>query len=75
MSGKRYPGRASASSFCREKTGGHQAYKHLHPTSRLPKIRDIASSEDRRRHDLIMEGVDLVLKKYGFPSLTNFKKK
>jgi hypothetical protein len=31
-------------------------------------------TEDRKPHDVIMEGVDLVLAKYGFPSLAEFKK-
>jgi len=38
------------------------------------KIREIANTEDRKPHDVIMEGVDLVLAKYGFPSLAEFKK-
>jgi hypothetical protein len=38
------------------------------------KIREIANTEDRKPHDVIMEGVDLVLAKYGYPSLAEFKK-
>jgi hypothetical protein len=38
------------------------------------KIREIANTEDRKPHDVIMEGVDLLLAKYGFPSLAEFKK-
>lgn len=38
------------------------------------KIREIANTEDRKPHDVIMEGIDLVLAKYGYPSLAEFKK-
>jgi hypothetical protein len=38
------------------------------------KIREIANTEDRKPHDVIMQGVDMVLAKYGFPSLAEFKK-
>jgi len=38
------------------------------------KIREIAMMGDRRAHDVIMEGVDLVLAKYGFPGIAELKK-
>ena len=38
------------------------------------KIRDIANSRDCKPHDVIMEGIDLVLRKYGFPSIAELKK-
>lgn len=44
------------------------------PKAAYRKIREIALTEDRKPHDIIMEGVDLVLAKYGFPSLAEFKK-
>ena len=44
------------------------------PKAAYRKIREIANTEDRKPHDVIMEGVDLVLAKYGFPSLAEFKK-
>lgn len=43
------------------------------PKAAYRKIRDIASMGDRRPHDVIMEGIDLVLAKYGF-SLAELKK-
>lgn len=44
------------------------------PKAAYRKIREIAVTGDRKPHDVIMEGVDLVLAKYGFPSLAEFKK-
>jgi hypothetical protein len=44
------------------------------PKAAYRRIREIANTEDRKPHDVIMEGVDLVLAKYGFPSLAEFKK-
>jgi hypothetical protein len=38
------------------------------------KIKEIAIADDRRPHDVIMEGIDLVLAKYGFPSVAKLKK-
>jgi len=38
------------------------------------KIREIANTEDRKPHDVVMQGIDMVLKKYGFPSLAEYKK-
>jgi hypothetical protein len=44
------------------------------PKTAYRKIRDIATMGDRRPHDVIMEGVDLVLAKYGFPSVAELMK-
>jgi hypothetical protein len=44
------------------------------PKTAYRKIRDIATMGDRRPHDVIMEGVDLVLAKYGFPSVAELIK-
>ena len=44
------------------------------PKGAYRKIREIALTGDRKPHDVIMEGIDLVLAKYGFPSLADFKK-
>jgi hypothetical protein len=37
------------------------------------KIREIALIGDRRPHDVIMQGIDLVLEKHGFPSIAELK--
>src|ERR1700678_958324 len=44
------------------------------PKAAYRKIRDIASMGDRRPHDVIIEGIDLVLVKYGFPSVAELAK-
>jgi hypothetical protein len=44
------------------------------PKAAYRKIREIANAEDRKPHDVLMEGLDLVLAKYGFPSLAEYKK-
>jgi hypothetical protein len=44
------------------------------PKTAYRKIRDIATMGDRRPHDVIMEGIDLVLAKYGFPSVAELTK-
>jgi hypothetical protein len=38
------------------------------------KIREIALTHDAKPHDVIMEGIDLVLAKYGHPSVAELKK-
>jgi hypothetical protein len=38
------------------------------------KIREIAVIRDAKPHDIIMEGIDLVLGKYGHPSVADLKK-
>jgi hypothetical protein len=38
------------------------------------KIREIAVIRDAKPHDIIMEGIDLVLAKYGHPSVADLKK-
>lgn len=37
------------------------------------KLREIAFVEERKVHDLVMEGIDAVLKKYGHPSVAELK--
>lgn len=44
------------------------------PKTAYRKIREIALTGDRKTHDVIMEGVDLVLAKYGFPSIAELRK-
>jgi hypothetical protein len=39
------------------------------PRAAYRKVKEIAIASDRRPHDVIMEGIDLVLAKYGCPSL------
>lgn len=41
----------------------------------MRKLREIALASDRRPHDLIMEGIDLVLEKHGFPSGAEISRK
>jgi hypothetical protein len=43
------------------------------PKPAYRKIREIALARDVKAHDLILEGIDLVLAKYGFPSITELK--
>ena len=43
------------------------------PKPAYRKIREIALAKDRKPHDLILEGLDLVLAKYGFPSIAELK--
>jgi hypothetical protein len=45
------------------------------PKAAYRKIRDIANTQDRKPHDVIMEGIDLVLGKYGFPSVAELKER
>jgi hypothetical protein len=44
------------------------------PKAAYRKIREIANTEDRKPHDVIMQGIDMVLAKYGFPSLAEYKR-
>jgi len=41
----------------------------------MRKLREIALASDRRPHDLIMEGIDLVLEKHGFPAGAKISRK
>jgi hypothetical protein len=34
------------------------------------KLKEIALTTDRKPHDLFMEGIDMILAKYGYPSIT-----
>jgi hypothetical protein len=43
------------------------------PKPAYRKIREIAVAGDRKAHDVIIEGIDLVLAKYGFPTVAEFK--
>lgn len=43
------------------------------PKSVYMKIREIAYFEERKIHDLLMEGVDAVLQKHGKPSVSELK--
>jgi len=44
------------------------------PKAAFRRIRDIANNEDRKPHDVIMQGIDLLFAKYGFPSLADYRK-
>lgn len=43
------------------------------PKAAYRKIREIAFAQDRKPHDVIMEGLDLVLKQYGHPPVAELK--
>jgi hypothetical protein len=43
------------------------------PKAAYRKIREIAVTRDAKPHDIIMEGIDLVLAKYGHPSIADLK--
>jgi hypothetical protein len=50
-----------------------------HTSIYLPKvayrrIREIAAARDVRPHDIIVEGVDMVLAKHGYPSVAELKR-
>ena len=50
----------------------------IHTSVYLPKpvyqrLREIAFTTDQKIHDVIMEGVDAALRKYGHPSVTELK--
>jgi len=38
------------------------------------KLREIAFTTDQKIHDVIMEGIDAALRKYGHPGVTELKK-
>ncbi len=40
-----------------------------------PALRQVAFDERRKIHDLLMEGVELALKKRGYPTLADMKTK
>ena len=42
---------------------------------RAEALRQVAFDERRKIHDLIMEGVELALKKHGYPALADMKAK
>ena len=44
------------------------------PKPAYRKIREIAVAGDRKTHDVIIEGIDLVLAKYGFPTVAEIRK-
>ena len=44
------------------------------PKAAYRHIRDIANTGDRKPHDVLVEGIDLVLAKYGFPPVSEHKK-
>jgi hypothetical protein len=58
----------------------HKSNPEVHHTSiyvpkvAYRKIREIAVTRDAKPHDIIMEGIDLVLAKYGHPSIADLKK-
>ena len=37
------------------------------------KLREIAFTQDRKVHDIIMEGIDAALQKYGHPAIAALK--
>ena len=37
------------------------------------KLREIAFTQERKVHDIIMEGIDAALQKYGHPAITALK--
>ena len=45
------------------------------PEAAYEALRQIAFDERRRIHDLLMEGVELALKKRGYPTLADMKAK
>jgi hypothetical protein len=45
------------------------------PVAAYEALRQVAFNERRKIHDLLMEGVELTLKKRGFPALADMKGK
>jgi hypothetical protein len=45
------------------------------PEAAYEALRQVAFDERRKIHDLLMEGVELVLKKRGYPALADMKAK
>jgi len=53
---------------------GHQAYERLFEAA-YEALRQVAFDETRKIHDLLMEGVELALKKRGYPAVAEMKAK
>ncbi|WP_342634281.1 ribbon-helix-helix domain-containing protein [Lichenibacterium minor] len=45
------------------------------PKAAAKRLKQMALDHDRRINDFLQEGVDLMLAKYGQPSLADFEKK
>ena len=45
------------------------------PEAAYEALRQVAFDERRKIHDLLMEGVELALKKHGYPALAEMKAK
>lgn len=62
------------------KTAAKPGADMMHTTLYLPKgahqkLREIAFTTDRKLHDLLIEGIDEVLRRHGHPPVATFKAK
>ena len=75
---KRPKPRPTASSTPREPAGRRPRPDIVHSSLYLPDgvyeaLREIAFHERVKIHDLVMQGIDAVLKKHGYPSINDLK--
>jgi hypothetical protein len=68
-------GRASAKPGERWTRPGIKHTSVYLPVAAYEALRQVAFNERRKIHDLLMEGVELTLKKRGFPALADMKGK
>jgi hypothetical protein len=68
------PASAKAPKAAKPRSTVHHTSLYV-PKAAYRHIRDIANTGDRKPHDVIVEGIDLVLAKYGFPPVSEHKKK
>jgi hypothetical protein len=57
----------------RAKRGGVVHTSIYVPRPAYQKLREIAFTQERKVHDVIMEGIDAVLQRYGHPSIAELK--
>ena len=75
---KRPKARPTASSASREPAGRRPQPEIVHSSLYLPErvyeaLREIAFHERVKIHDLVMQGIDAMLKKRGYPSIDGLK--